>query len=71
MREAALADRYSLFGGRGKASSAVLGGLVIAAIANGVGLQGYRAASEKVVTELVLLAAVTIDAIARRGRTGR
>ena len=56
-------------GGRGKAMHAVLGGLVIAAIDNGMGLQGYSAAAKFVVTALVLLAAVTIDAVARRGRT--
>ena len=61
----------SLFGGRGKAMHAVLGGLVIAAIDNGMGLQGYSAASQYVVTALVLLAAVTIDSVARRGRVGR
>jgi D-xylose transport system permease protein len=44
---------------------------VIAAIANGMGLQGYSAAAEKAVTAMVLLAAVTIDAVARRGRTTR
>ena len=66
---AAVIGGTSLFGGRGKALHAVLGGLVIAAIANGMGLQGYSAAAEKVVTALVLLAAVTIDALARRGRT--
>ena len=59
----------SLFGGRGKQFHAVLGGLVIAAIANGMGLQGYSAAAQLTVTALVLLAAVTIDAVARRGRT--
>jgi D-xylose transport system permease protein len=48
---------------------AVLGGLVIAAIDNGMGLQGYSAASRNVVTALVLLAAVTIDAVARRNST--
>jgi D-xylose transport system permease protein len=43
-----------------------LGGLVIAAIDNGMGLQGYSAAARYVVTALVLLAAVTIDSLARR-----
>ena len=66
---AAVIGGTSLFGGRGKALHAVLGGLVIAAIDNGMGLQGYSAASKYVVTALVLLAAVTIDAVARRGRT--
>jgi D-xylose transport system permease protein len=68
---AAVIGGASLFGGRGKAIHAVLGGLVIAAIDNGMGLQGYSAASKYVVTALVLLAAVTIDAVARRGRTSR
>jgi ABC-type xylose transport system permease subunit len=55
-----------LFGGRGKAVHAVLGGIVIAAIDNGMGLQGHSAAAKYVVTAIVLLAAVTIDAVARR-----
>ena len=58
----------SLFGGRGKALHAVLGGIVIAAIYNGMGLLGMSAASQYMVTALVLLAAVTVDALARRGR---
>jgi D-xylose transport system permease protein len=65
---AAVIGGTSLFGGRGKAIHAVLGGLVIAAIDNGMGLQGFSAASKYVVTALVLVAAVTIDAVARRGR---
>jgi D-xylose transport system permease protein len=68
---AAVIGGTSLFGGRGKAIHAVLGGLVIAAIDNGMGLQGYSAAAKYVVTALVLLAAVTIDAVARRGRLAR
>jgi len=63
---AAVIGGTSLFGGRGKAVHAVLGGLVIAAIDNGMGLQGYSAAAKYVVTAIVLLAAVTIDAVARR-----
>ncbi|HWW53967.1 MAG TPA: hypothetical protein VNY84_09365 [Acidimicrobiales bacterium] len=68
---AAVIGGTSLFGGRGKAMHAVLGGLVIAAIDNGMGLQGYSGAAQKVVTALVLLAAVIIDSLARRGRVGR
>jgi D-xylose transport system permease protein len=66
---AAVIGGTSLFGGRGKAMHAVLGGVVIAAIANGMGLQGYGADIQRIVTAFVLLAAVTIDAVARRGRT--
>jgi D-xylose transport system permease protein len=63
---AAVIGGTSLFGGRGKAVHAVLGGLVIAAIDNGMGLQGYSASADKVVTALVLLVAVAIDSLARR-----
>jgi D-xylose transport system permease protein len=66
---AAVIGGTSLFGGRGKAIHAVLGGLVIAAIDNGMGLQGFSAASKYIVTGIVLIAAVTIDALAHRGRT--
>jgi D-xylose transport system permease protein len=68
---AAVIGGTSLFGGRGKPVHAVLGGLVIAAIDNGMGLQGYSSAAQKIVTAMVLLAAVTIDSVARRGRVGR
>lgn len=65
---AAVIGGTSLFGGRGKAIHAILGGLVIAAIYNGMGLLGLRTAVQYIVTALVLLAAVAVDAIARRGR---
>lgn len=65
---AAVIGGTSLFGGRGKVLHGVLGGLVIATIDNGMGLQGYSAPAKYVVTALVLVAAVTIDAVARRGR---
>jgi D-xylose transport system permease protein len=66
---AAVIGGTSLFGGRGKAIHAVLGGIVIASIDNGMGLQGFSAASKNIVTAIVLIAAVTIDALARRGST--
>jgi D-xylose transport system permease protein len=56
----------SLFGGRGKVVSAVLGGLVIALIANGIDLVGYSAATKQITTGAILLAAVTLDTVARR-----
>ncbi len=59
----------SLFGGHGKAIHALLGGVVIAAVANGLGLLGIGAAGEDVVTALVLLAAVTVDSLVRRRST--
>jgi D-xylose transport system permease protein len=66
---AAVIGGASLFGGRGKMVHALLGGLVIAVIANGMGLIGLAADYQYMVTGLVLLAAVTIDSLARRGRT--
>ncbi len=66
---AAVIGGTSLFGGRGKMLHAVVGGLVIATIANGMGLIGLSAAAQYMVTALVLLAAATVDALARRGAT--
>ncbi|MCU1457409.1 MAG: xylose transport system permease protein XylH [Actinomycetia bacterium] len=66
---AAVIGGTSLFGGRGKMVHAVVGGVVIAAIDNGMSLQGFSAASKFIVTAIVLLVAVTIDAVARRGAT--
>ncbi|MDU0313859.1 ABC transporter permease [Phycicoccus sp. M110.8] len=65
---AAVIGGTSLFGGRGKAMHGVLGGIVIAAIDNGMGLLGFSAASKYMVTAAVLIIAVTIDAVARRNR---
>ncbi|HEX7460961.1 MAG TPA: ABC transporter permease [Dermatophilaceae bacterium] len=65
---AAVIGGTSLFGGRGKAMHGVIGGIVIAAIANGMGLLGFSAAAQYIVTALVLLIAVTLDAVARRNR---
>jgi D-xylose transport system permease protein len=65
---AAVIGGTSLFGGRGKVLHGVLGGIVIASIDNGMGLLGFTIAAKDMVTALVLLAAVTLDALARRGR---
>ena len=59
----------SLFGGRGKMIHAVIGGLVIATIYNGMALINMSAATQYIATALVLLVAVAMDAIARRGST--
>ncbi len=68
---AAVIGGTSLFGGRGKPLHAVLGGIVIAAIYNGLGLLGVGAAVQYMVTALVLLAAVTMDRLTRRNATTR
>lgn len=59
----------SLFGGRGKMIHAVIGGLVIATIYNGMALINMSAATQYIATALVLLVAVAMDAVARRGST--
>ena len=66
---AAVIGGTSLFGGRGKMLHAVVGGIVIATIANGMGLIGLSASSQFMVTALVLLAAASVDALARRSAT--
>ena len=66
---AAVIGGTSLFGGRGKAIHGVLGGLVIGGIYNGMYLQGLDVERIFIVTGLVLLAAVTIDALSRRAAT--
>jgi len=63
---AAVIGGTSLFGGRGHPKSAVFGALVIASLANGMGLLGYSAGIQELVTGLILLAAVTIDALSRK-----
>ncbi len=70
---AAVIGGTSLFGGRGTIRSAVLGAIVIAMIDNGLGLLNVSAGTKYIVTALVLLAAVTLDSVSRRGReaTGR
>ncbi len=68
---AAVIGGTSLFGGRGKVSSALLGALVIASVANGMGLLGLSSGAKFVVTGLVLLASLLVDSFARRGRSSR
>lgn len=66
---AAVIGGASLYGGRGKMIHAVLGGLVIGTIANGMTLISMSAPTQYIVTALVLLAAVIVDSLARRGNT--
>ncbi len=62
----------SLFGGRGRPLHAVLGGVIIAAIVNGMALLGLPAAIQLMATALVLLASITVDVVVRRrGETAR
>jgi D-xylose transport system permease protein len=65
---AAVIGGTSLFGGSGRVTSALLGALVILSVENGMGLLGLSSGVKFVVTGLVLLAAVLVDAISRRSR---
>jgi D-xylose transport system permease protein len=58
----------SLFGGRGKVASAVLGALVVASVENGMGLIGLTSGEKFIITGLVLLVAVIVDALSRRSQ---
>jgi D-xylose transport system permease protein len=66
---AAVIGGTSLFGGRGRMLGAVLGGLIVAVIYNGLFLLGLGATAQDVWTAIVLLAAVAVDTLARRRST--
>jgi D-xylose transport system permease protein len=65
---AAVIGGTSLFGGRGTMKAAILGALVMLSIDNGLGLLGLSSGTKFVLTGAVLLLAVTVDSISRRGR---
>jgi D-xylose transport system permease protein len=65
---AAVIGGTSLFGGRGSVWAALLGALVIGSISNGMDLLALASSVKFMITGAVLLAAVTIDALSRRGR---
>ncbi len=67
---AAVIGGTSLLGGRGRAIHGLLGGLVIGAIYNGLYLLGLEIQWQLIITGLVLLAAVGVDALSRRGAGG-
>ena len=64
---AAVIGGTSLFGGRGRARDAVIGGLVIAMIPNGLGLlPNLPSSANFIITMLVLMLAASVDAISRK-----
>jgi D-xylose transport system permease protein len=63
---AAVIGGVSLFGGRGRVSGALFGGLIIAIVANGIDLVGYPDSIKLITTGMILLAAVTLDTVLRR-----
>jgi ABC-type xylose transport system, permease component len=65
---AAVIGGTSLFGGRGTVWSALLGALVIGSVSNGLDLLAQPPEIKYMVEGAILLAAVTVDAVSRRGR---
>jgi D-xylose transport system permease protein len=65
---AAVIGGTSLFGGRGSVWAALIGSLVIGSISNGMDLLALESPIKFMITGAVLLASVTIDALARRQR---
>ncbi len=63
---AAVIGGTSLFGGRGFVASAVLGALVISSVDNGLGLLNLSSGDKFIITGIVLLIAVIVDALSRR-----
>ena len=66
---AAVIGGTSLFGGKGRVADAIIGGLVIAVINNGMILLDQSAGTVYIVTGAVLLLAASVDAISRRRAT--
>jgi D-xylose transport system permease protein len=65
---AAVIGGTSLFGGRGSVWAALLGALVIGSISNGMDLLALASSVKFMITGAVLLLAVSLDALSRRGR---
>jgi D-xylose transport system permease protein len=63
---AAVIGGTSLFGGRGQIYQALLGALVIGSIENGLYLLGQPASTQNIATGIILVIAVSIDALSRR-----
>ena len=66
---AAVIGGTSLFGGRGSPWTALLGSLVIGSVSNGLDLMAQPPEIKYIVEGAILLAAVSVDAVARRSRT--
>jgi D-xylose transport system permease protein len=66
---AAVIGGASLFGGKGRPLNALLGGMVIAVVVNGLGLMGVGAGTSDIITAAVLIAAVMLDSLVRRRAT--
>lgn len=67
---AAVIGGTSLYGDKGRVYDALIGGLVIAMVQNGLGLGHQSSATVSIVTGLVLSTAARVDTAARRGVGG-
>lgn len=65
---AAVIGGTSLMGGRGSVWSALLGALTIGSVSNGMDLLGLGTEKKFIVTGFILIIAVTLDAVAARGK---
>jgi D-xylose transport system permease protein len=63
---AAVIGGTSLFGGRGQIYHALLGALVIGSVENGLDLLGQPASVKDIATGVILVIAVSVDAVSRR-----
>jgi D-xylose transport system permease protein len=68
---AAVIGGASLFGGKGRILDAVLGGVLVAVIQNGLPLITEKSSIQFIVTGLVLLGAAGVDALSRRRAAAR
>jgi D-xylose transport system permease protein len=66
---AAVIGGTSLYGGRGKMTYPVVGGIILAVISNGLVLISISETMVYVITGVVLLGAVSVDSLARRSQT--
>jgi D-xylose transport system permease protein len=68
---AAVIGGASLFGGKGRILDAVLGGVLVAVIQNGLPLITEKSSIQYIVTGLVLLGAAGVDALSRKRAAAR
>jgi D-xylose transport system permease protein len=68
---AAVVGGTALFGGRGRMVNALLGGFVISVVFNGLAIMGVGSAVQDIATAVVLIAAVSLDALVRRRAVAR
>lgn len=66
---AAIIGGTNLFGGQGTIPGAIAGAMLMASISNGLSLAGVNTFYQMVATGIILLFAVGLDSLSRRGET--